>query len=129
MAQFTVTWGTPIYNGASSSFALGCPSNTWGFGAGLGGSISPTTFRGQTVSAFTSSDNFISNGIDACDLGTPNTLWSGASFVRLELWNSAFTVKSGELLWADSNGSGNWDGINFLYGASSPSTAGLRLYY
>lgn len=136
MVEFSVTFGT-IYNGASSDFGLGCPANSWGYGSAYGGTTnaSPANFRGFALPNFGSTQYFISNGVDACDIGPISTSWSGNSsqtFTKLEWWDSGLTSLLGTLYTADADvGSGPsylWSDIGFFFGASATAYK-IRLYY
>ena len=135
MVEFSVTFGT-IYNGDQSSFALGCPDNSWGYGSAYGGTInaSPANYRGAALPQFGTSQTFISNGIDACDLGEIYTRWNGTSnqtFVKLEWWNTALSTRYGTLYSKDADiGSSpayQWTGIGFF--ASASGAYKIRLFY
>lgn len=99
-----------------------CQGATRGYGPGqTGDSITPTTFRGVTISAFLTEDIYFADDLLlSCTFVQSSTALTLASsptqganfFKRIEFWNSTFQTKAGVLNAADaiySAGSWTWD--------------------
>lgn len=119
-----------------------CSPDVYGYWPGspyFMGSSSPSTYRGVAFPNFYTVTNYISNGIDSCDLDpnlTYQTVWNGPTgdnsqvFDKIEFYNSSYTSLLGTLEWSTaSNVTGSnasWDNVITF---NSASVNYLRIYY
>ena len=100
-----------------------CQGATRGYGPGqTGDSVTPTTFRGITISAFLSSDDYFADDLllectfiqSTTTITLASTPTQGINFFeKIEFWNSTFSTRTATLTSASSTysaGSWSWNG-------------------